>query len=243
MDTLDLEKQRFAVLELEFETKINGLNLNDSDLDTVREYLKNDNVGIRLEESKTCISNWPTLQHEETGWWENVRGIIPIIISIVAIIATVAGVFWGIRAAEMAKTRNIVERSRVSLGMEMNDVMWEMGHKKRFTASDHEYSYVPYTLPTVAFDSVISSGYFLHFSAETQAALRIVFLQIKGHNQKITELEDLRSKMDSKVSTFKSKKSFIRIVQSLHLIDQDIVYRIEKVWERDPVMNVNHTDR
>lgn len=58
----------------------------------------------------------------------------------------------------------------------------------------HIISYINKHYPTINFDSIVSSGAFTSIDYKTQDALDDSFLEIKIHNQKLKEFDELTIK-------------------------------------------------
>lgn len=206
---------------MERERQITELNLESSDVGKVREYMKSDGVGRQLEESKECLSNWAESEHMgTTWWWDPVLTGVMVVVILGVIILTAR---WN--------SKKIRENGRKSLEREMTEIMDKMDDRRSFRDphTHMEYLYVNYILPTVAFNSMITSGDFAHFSPGTQTALRRVFLLLQAHNRLIGDLALVYQKMMGYGLAFNGEQIVIKILKELHITDSLISSRIAKV--------------
>lgn len=184
LSNYDDELNHYTTLNLEVDKKISELGLDQQVTEQYKKSIVNDPIGNEIEQSKKCLESMnsaPKIDDFNSTFYPFIG----------AVAGSIGGAIIVIYGSEKIQHGRIIKNGKIAINHELHNVKTILEKKTESPDKELPFQYSPYDISTTAFDSVISSGTFLHFPIELQENLVVIYFYIKQHNILLQNLTNM----------------------------------------------------
>lgn len=191
LDSYENELQHYASLNSELDKKISELQLDKNSEQQFRKSITNDPLGMEITQSLQCLENMKDPNSKTANSETDRVNSIFTFPLIGAVIGSIIGAVVAIWGTEKRQHKIILKNGKTAIKFELSNIRNILNNTVTASSGSMTFTYSPNTLSTTAFDSIVSSGAFLHFPIDLQERLTIIYFHIREQNTLLEKLENL----------------------------------------------------